>query len=214
MIDGYLGSKKSINGERNSPSSIIYGTGMLTVSVFISAICFERLLASRGFDIKSGQPIVMLGPLVLGLSVMALINGILNTTAIVSILTFRTGKSVLTVIKQNLFFHLLTLLGNFTGASAAGLIYLAIIKIGFASLFLALPILLVIYLTISNYYQKVEEKNRHIAETTRLYTSIIETLAVAIDAKDQTTHGHVRRVQTYAEEWARYSISPARNWKP
>ena len=28
--------------------------------------------------------------------------------------------------------------------------------------------------------------------------STIETLAMAIDAKDQITHGHIRRVQTYA----------------
>jgi len=28
----------------------------------------------------------------------------------------------------------------------------------------------------------------------------IESLAIAIDAKDQTTHGHVRRTQIYATE--------------
>src|SRR5581483_6236060 len=32
----------------------------------------------------------------------------------------------------------------------------------------------------------------------RLYLSTIETLAMAIDAKDQVTHGHIRRVQTFA----------------
>jgi diguanylate cyclase (GGDEF)-like protein/putative nucleotidyltransferase with HDIG domain len=31
-----------------------------------------------------------------------------------------------------------------------------------------------------------------------LYLSTIETLAMAIDAKDQITHGHIRRVQSYA----------------
>jgi putative nucleotidyltransferase with HDIG domain len=31
-----------------------------------------------------------------------------------------------------------------------------------------------------------------------LYLSTIETLAMAIDAKDQITHGHIRRVQAYA----------------
>ena len=32
----------------------------------------------------------------------------------------------------------------------------------------------------------------------RLYLSTIETLATAIDAKDQVTHGHIRRVQKFA----------------
>src|SRR6184192_4978390 len=37
----------------------------------------------------------------------------------------------------------------------------------------------------------------------KLYMSTIETLAMAIDAKDQITHGHIRRVQTYAVGLAR-----------
>src|SRR5258708_32408605 len=37
-IDGYLGSKKSFNGKKNSLSSIVYCSAMLTVSVFISAL--------------------------------------------------------------------------------------------------------------------------------------------------------------------------------
>src|SRR5262249_41381810 len=36
-----------------------------------------------------------------------------------------------------------------------------------------------------------------------LYLSTIETLAMAIDAKDQVTHGHIRRVQSYAIGLAR-----------
>ena len=40
--------------------------------------------------------------------------------------------------------------------------------------------------------------NRHLTQLNALYMSTIETLAMAIDAKDQITHGHIRRVQTYA----------------
>jgi putative nucleotidyltransferase with HDIG domain len=36
-----------------------------------------------------------------------------------------------------------------------------------------------------------------------LYLSTIETLAMAVDAKDQVTHGHIRRVQLYATELAK-----------
>ena len=32
----------------------------------------------------------------------------------------------------------------------------------------------------------------------KLYLSTIETLAMAVDATDQITHGHIRRVQTWA----------------
>jgi putative nucleotidyltransferase with HDIG domain len=46
--------------------------------------------------------------------------------------------------------------------------------------------------------RRVEDTNQHLTELNALYISTIETLAMAIDAKDQITHGHIRRVQTYA----------------
>src|SRR5205085_10096429 len=61
-----------------------------------------------------------------------------------------------------------------------------------------LPLLIVLYLTLKTALGRVEDANNHLAELNRLYLSTIETLAMAIDAKDQTTHGHIRRVQTFA----------------
>jgi putative nucleotidyltransferase with HDIG domain len=50
---------------------------------------------------------------------------------------------------------------------------------------------------------RVEDSNKHLSEVNRLHLSTIETLAMAIDAKDQITHGHIRRVQWYAVGLAR-----------
>ena len=36
-----------------------------------------------------------------------------------------------------------------------------------------------------------------------MYLSTIEALALAVDAKDQITHGHIRRVQVYTVELAK-----------
>ena len=38
----------------------------------------------------------------------------------------------------------------------------------------------------------------HFAHVNQMYLATIETLAHAIDAKDQVTHGHIRRVQQHA----------------
>jgi diguanylate cyclase (GGDEF)-like protein/putative nucleotidyltransferase with HDIG domain len=51
---------------------------------------------------------------------------------------------------------------------------------------------------------RVEDASNHLSELNTLYLSTIETLAMAIDAKDQVTHGHIRRVQTYATGLAGY----------
>ena len=50
---------------------------------------------------------------------------------------------------------------------------------------------------------RIEDANEHLVEVNRLYLSTIETLAMAIDAKDQITHGHIRRVQRLAVGLAR-----------
>lgn len=49
------------------------------------------------------------------------------------------------------------------------------------------------------YFTKVESASTHLAEINRLHFATVEALATAIDAKDQVTHEHVRRVQIYAE---------------
>ena len=45
---------------------------------------------------------------------------------------------------------------------------------------------------------RVADANRHLGEMNQMYLATIETLALAVDAKDQVTHGHIRRVQSYA----------------
>ncbi len=66
-----------------------------------------------------------------------------------------------------------------------------------------MPLLLVLYFTIKTSMDRVEDANNHVEQVNRLYLSTIETLAMAIDAKDQITHGHIRRVQTFAVGLAR-----------
>ena len=52
--------------------------------------------------------------------------------------------------------------------------------------------------------RRVEDANSHVEKLNRLYLSTIETLAMAVDAKDQVTHGHIRRVQLHSTSLARH----------
>ena len=49
-----------------------------------------------------------------------------------------------------------------------------------------LPLLLISYLTLKTALGRVEDANRHLCELNTLYLSTIETLAMAIDAKDRS----------------------------
>jgi putative nucleotidyltransferase with HDIG domain len=98
-------------------------------------------------------------------------------------------------------------LNYFGGASVAALIvsYTNDLNQTFVILFIPiLPLLAILYATYSRRTGRVLDANRHLIELNTLYVSTIETLAMAIDAKDQVTHGHIRRVQTYAVGLARH----------
>ena len=89
-------------------------------------------------------------------------------------------------------------LNYFGGASVAALLVSYTKNLDVTYLAVIIPLLLVLYFTFSTSMGRVADANRHLAQLNALYMSTIETLAMAIDAKDQITHGHIRRVQTFA----------------
>jgi putative nucleotidyltransferase with HDIG domain len=94
-------------------------------------------------------------------------------------------------------------LNYFGGASVAALLVSYTRDLDYTFLLIIVPLLLVLYFTFSTSMGRVEDANRHLSQLNTLYMSTIETLAMAIDAKDQITHGHIRRVQIYAVGLAR-----------
>ena len=68
--------------------------------------------------------------------------------------------------------------------------------LGFAPIYLT-------YRTYKVYRGRIEDEQRHVQQTSDLHLATIEALARAIDAKDQNTQTHIRRVQTYAARMAK-----------
>jgi putative nucleotidyltransferase with HDIG domain len=91
----------------------------------------------------------------------------------------------------------------YSGASVAALIVTYMPDLTFTALLFIVPLLVGPYLAFQTAMGRVEDSNKHLSELNQLYLSTIETLAMAIDAKDQITHGHIRRVQGYAMGLAR-----------
>jgi diguanylate cyclase (GGDEF)-like protein/putative nucleotidyltransferase with HDIG domain len=61
-----------------------------------------------------------------------------------------------------------------------------------------MPMPIVIYYTFKTYHDKLEEQDKHYQKLTSVYDSILEMLAMAIDAKDDVTHDHIQRVKLFA----------------
>jgi diguanylate cyclase (GGDEF)-like protein/putative nucleotidyltransferase with HDIG domain len=65
---------------------------------------------------------------------------------------------------------------------------------------LTLPVVYLIFRSYRLYLGKLSDEKRHVEEMADLHMRTIEALALAIEAKDQTTHDHLQRVRVYAVE--------------
>jgi diguanylate cyclase (GGDEF)-like protein/putative nucleotidyltransferase with HDIG domain len=67
----------------------------------------------------------------------------------------------------------------------------------------AAPLVVIVWGYIRLNQVKMTEAEKHLSEQEQLYLRTVESLALAVDAKDQTTYGHIRRVRAYATGLAR-----------
>jgi len=178
---------------------VLFNLSAPAVAVWIAAQVFFRLAGIEPL-VRAPQPILgLLVPLV----ALAVIYFLLNSWLIAWAVAAEQGSSAATVWRRNFFW---LSLNYFSGASVAALLlpYIQAPGAGFIRVIgILLPLLLISYLTFKTALGRVDDATRHLSELNRLYLSTIETLAMAIDAKDQITHGHIRRVQIFAVGLAR-----------
>ncbi|HYE73024.1 MAG TPA: HD domain-containing protein, partial [Blastocatellia bacterium] len=91
----------------------------------------------------------------------------------------------------------------FTAIATAAIVNALIFYYGFWAAGFSVPLLLANYLIYRPYIKNAEDARRHAEETQALHLRTLEAFAAAVDAKDQITHDHVKRVQVYAEGMAR-----------
>jgi len=124
----------------------------------------------------------------------------LNSWLVTFVISLERDLNPLAVWKRTFVWLSLNYLG---GASVAFLLVGYNRKIDLNYIGVIIPLLLVLYFTFKTAMDRVDDADKHVAQLNRLYLSTIETLAMAIDAKDQVTHGHIRRVQSQATNLAR-----------
>jgi putative nucleotidyltransferase with HDIG domain len=177
--------------------AILFNFGNLALSVWIAGTLF---FATAGVEplFTHAAPY---GSLLLPLACLAggyfFINSGLTATAI----ALSSRRPPFAVWRE----HFLWLgPGYAAGACVALLLVFAMRQVEFSgALVLILPVLLVFYVTLKASFGRDEDAKGHVLALNRLYLSTVETLATAIDAKDEVTHGHIRRVQIAALALAR-----------
>ncbi len=86
------------------------------------------------------------------------------------------------------------------GASISWLLLLVSRNYNWLGSLLLIPVLYLLYRCYHVYLGRLEDSKRHAEEVANLHMRTIEALALAIEAKDDATHDHLRRVRTYVEE--------------
>ncbi|HZS07813.1 MAG TPA: diguanylate cyclase [Blastocatellia bacterium] len=177
--------------------TLFVNTGMMALSVF---------LAGRGTQWLVGEKLARLtehpgetGMFIFVLGFLALIYFAVNTFTISLALSFRTGQDIFKIWSEGFLWSSVT---HFVGALAAGLTLEAITVVDFYGLIILAPILLITYFSYRKFFDKVEASNQEVRDLADLHLSTIESLALAIDAKDRVSRGHARRVQIAALEIA------------
>ena len=161
------------------------------ISLWCSAQLFFYLANVKPLSEESTSLDRILYPLI----VFALVHFTLNSWLITIIYALEKRINPLKVWPSN---FLWLSLNYFCGASVAVLLVVYNRQIDLVYVGVIVPLLLLIYYTFKTSWARVEDADRHVQALNTLYLSTIETLAMAIDAKDQITHGHIRRVQSYA----------------
>ena len=164
--------------------------GFSTANSAISTyLCYRFYHWAFVENLNNGTPILLI--------TTALLFFVVNTGGIALVISL-TERSPLRKTWHNCYvwtfpFYLL-------GASIAWIISVVTRQVRWEGSTLLLPIVYFIYRAYRLYLGRLEAEKKHVEEMAGLHLRTIEALALAIDAKDHTTHEHLRRVRTYAIE--------------
>src|SRR5262249_32321830 len=136
----------------------------------------------------------------LALLAAAITHFAFNTGAMSTIIGLTEEKSILQVWTDS---YLWSFPYYMVGAAIAGLVHFLNQHIGWQSSLLVLPPIYLMYRSYRLYLGKLEAEKQHAEKVSNLHLRTIEALALAIEAKDQTTGEHLQRVRVYAMELAK-----------
>jgi diguanylate cyclase (GGDEF)-like protein/putative nucleotidyltransferase with HDIG domain len=178
--------------EDNPPYKTLFSIASLILTVQGTAWLFTRL-----GGVFAPMPLQALAAPLLG---AATIYFLLNTALVAAAVALSARQPILKTWHNN---FLWSAPGYFIGAGTAALAALLVRYAGYWIAPLAFAPLYLTYRTYKLYLGRVESDQRCLKQTSDLHLATIEALAQAIDAKDQMTQLHIRRVQVYAAGLAR-----------
>ena len=189
MLMGCLGALVQVAWKpkhRVQPVQAMFSVMNIAVAIFAAYYTYHWPLAQR---LTGGTPALLI--------LASLTYFLLNTSGVAGVVALTERKSVVATWRSCYFWSFPFYL---VGASIAW-VFAVLTRHGQTqSILLLLPVIYVIYRSYRMYLAHLEDEKKHVEEMAALHLRTIEALALAIDAKDHTTHEHLSRVRTYAVE--------------
>ena len=185
--------------QRPSPVKVTFNVGMMANAIGLSYYTYHRM----AFMLGEGKPMALM--------FAALVYFVANTLPVSIIIALTEGKSYRKIWSECYFWSFPYYL---VGAAVVGLVGYVNRHAGWQTTLLVLPVIYWVYRSYRLYLDRLEDEKkrvevekrqvevekRHVEEVASLHMRTIEALALAIEAKDHTTHEHLHRVRTYALE--------------
>jgi len=167
------------------------------IAFSVAAICLAVMGAHGVFHhlLAPPSPIGMgeLHPLRLGFAAMTYY--MVNTTLVAGVIGLTERKSIFSTWYENYFW---VMRYHMAAASIAWLIVVLSKQESKYAALVLFPLVYFVYRSYRMYIDRLETDKTHVEEIAGLHLRTIEALALAIEAKDATTHEHLQRVRVYA----------------
>ena len=182
--------------KKPDPAKIVFNVfSMMANAIALSYFAYHRLERVLG----GSTPLLLVAT--------ALIFFLANTLPVSVIISLTENKSPRKVWSECYFWSFPYYL---VGAAVVFLVDFVNKHTGWQTTFLVLPVIYWVYRSYRLYLgrleaekKQVEIEKQHVEDVAKLHLRTIEALALAIEAKDHTTHKHLQRVRVYAIEVAK-----------
>ena len=168
--------------KRVAPIRVCFNAAQIAISIQLCYVVFDRL---RGQQMP------------LQLMATAITYFLANTIPVAAVVSLTEHRSFSQTWAEC---HFWSFPNYLVGAAFAWLITWLNDRRAWQAYALVIPVIYVMYRSYRLYLGKLEDEKNHVEQMAALHLRTIETLALAIDAKDHTTHEHLQRVRVFAVE--------------
>jgi putative nucleotidyltransferase with HDIG domain len=186
-LDGFVLSFRMARRLRTIPR-VFFNIACLSISTWVAGEVYFALAGPGPAEEGALGALQLLGSMV----TFGTLHFALNSGLVATAIALDQRGSIVAIYRK----HFSGLwMSSFGGTFAAMLMLILARQSALEVLILIAPLPVLLYVALRHALGRAEDQIDHLAKMNRVYVATIEALAQAVDAKDQVTHDHVRRVQ-------------------